>query len=43
MNHLTAAIEQAADQFAQITDHTFEIFGVCKACAKKNIARLTNT
>ncbi len=43
MNHLTAAIEHAADQFAQITDHTFEIFGVCKGCAKKNIARLTDT
>ncbi len=35
MNHLTSAIEHAATQFAEITDHTFEIFGVCKGCAKK--------
>ncbi len=38
MDHLTAAIEEKADQFAQITDHAFEIFGICKKCSspKKN-------
>lgn len=33
MDHLTAAIEEKADQFAQITDHAFEIFGICKKCS----------
>ena len=34
MASLQQAVSQAATKFATITDHRFEVFGLCKTCAK---------
>lgn len=35
MKQLESAIKHAATSFSTITDHSFEVFGLCKRCAKQ--------